>query len=103
LGVAGGSETLRRRGIALVGAKPNTAWLDGCVALDEKAYTLTGLQNPADAQVSALLPLQTSLPREFAIGDVGSGSTKRVASAVGEGVAVVAQIRAILGVSARTA
>lgn len=84
-----------------IGAEPNTAWLDGCLALDEKGYILTGSHNMAGAQMpSAPLPLQTSLPRVFAIGDVRSGSTKRVASAVGEGAAVVAQIHSILGTGA---
>jgi thioredoxin reductase (NADPH) len=86
-----------------IGAEPNTAWLDGCLALDEKGYILTGQQSPVGAQMSATLPLQTSLPRIFAIGDVRSGSTKRVASAVGEGAAVVAQIHTILGGATTTA
>jgi thioredoxin reductase (NADPH) len=85
-----------------VGAEPNTAWLDGCIALDEKGYVLTGVRTP-DAEARMPLPLQTSLPRVFAIGDVRSGSTKRVASAVGEGAAVVAQIHALLGASTTTA
>jgi thioredoxin reductase (NADPH) len=78
-----------------IGAEPNTTWLDGCVALDEKGYILTG-----DTNAPARYALQTSLPRVFAIGDVRSGSTKRVASAVGEGAAVVAQIHSLLGTSA---
>ena len=82
-----------------IGAAPNTAWLDGCVALDEKGYVLTG----QDQAGSALCSLQTSLPRVFAIGDVRSGSTKRVASAVGEGAAVVAQIHSVLGASTTSA
>ena len=82
-----------------LGAEPNTAWLEGCLDLDPKGYVLTG----QDASISARLPLQTSLPRVFAIGDVRSGSTKRVASAVGEGAAVVAQIHSILGASATSA
>jgi thioredoxin reductase (NADPH) len=82
-----------------IGAEPNTAWLDGCVALDQKGYVLTG----QDQTGSALCSLQTSLPRVFAIGDVRSGSTKRVASAVGEGAAVVAQIHSILGASTTSA
>jgi thioredoxin reductase (NADPH) len=87
-----------------IGAEPNTAWLGGCVALDEKGYIVTGSQNATDrGQASPPLPLQTSLPRIFAIGDVRSGSTKRVASAVGEGAAVVAQIHSILGASTTTA
>ena len=80
-----------------IGAEPNTSWLSGCLALDDKGYVLTGLQASSDARLAATLPLQTSLPRVFAIGDVRAGSTKRVASAVGEGAAVVAQIHALLG------
>jgi thioredoxin reductase (NADPH) len=76
-----------------IGAEPNTDWLEGCLELDDKGYVMTGLSDPATAP----LPLQTSMPRVFAIGDVRAGSTKRVASAVGEGAAVVAQIHAMLG------
>ena len=86
-----------------IGAEPNTAWLDGCLALDDKGYILTGEQSLGGAQLTATLPLQTSLPRIFAIGDVRSGSTKRVASAVGEGAAVVAQIHAMLGAATTSA
>ena len=78
-----------------IGAEPNTAWLNGCLALDNKGYILTGL-GPADSQTPAPLPLQTSLPRVFAIGDVRSGSIKRVAASVGEGAQVVAAIHAFL-------
>jgi thioredoxin reductase (NADPH) len=86
-----------------IGAEPNTAWLNGCVALDEKGYILTGTRTESGTTGPAHLPLQTSLPRVFAIGDVRSGSTKRVASAVGEGAAVVAQIHSVLGASATAA
>ena len=54
---------------------------------------------PADGISSrrrAALPLETSVPGVFAIGDVRAGSTKRVAAAVGEGAAVVAQIHTAL-------
>jgi len=91
-----------RQVFLFVGAEPNTAWLEGSIALDEKGYILTGL-SPADAHTPAPLPLQTSLARVFAIGDVRSGSTKRVASAVGEGAAVVAQIHSMLGAVSATA
>ena len=70
------------------GADPNTGWLEGCTALDPKGFVVTG--------EDAALPLQTSLPNVFAIGDVRCGSTKRVAAAVGEGAAVVAQIHTVL-------
>lgn len=86
-----------------LGAEPNTTWLEGCLALDSKGYILTGAQSRPDTPSTAHLQLQTSLERVFAIGDVRSGSTKRVASAVGEGAAVVAQIHSILGASATTA
>jgi thioredoxin reductase (NADPH) len=85
-----------------IGAEPNTSWLDGCIALDEKGYILTGAQRPVES-VASLFPLQTSMSRVFAIGDVRSGSTKRVASAVGEGAAVVAQIHSFLGAATTTA
>ncbi|HEY2682997.1 MAG TPA: FAD-dependent oxidoreductase [Steroidobacteraceae bacterium] len=84
-----------------IGAEPNSSWLEGCVTLDDKGYILTGGANAAAPKER--YPLQTSLPRIFAIGDVRSGSTKRVASAVGEGAAVVAQIHSFLGASTTTA
>jgi thioredoxin reductase (NADPH) len=61
--------------------------LMGCVDTDEKGFIVTG---------GATLPLQTSRTGVFAIGDVRAGSTKRVAAAVGEGAAVVAQIHTVL-------
>ena len=74
-----------------VGAEPNTAWLKTCgVSLDDKGFVLTDI-DIADPS-SRPLPFQTSVEGVFAIGDVRSGSTKRVASAVGEGAGVVAQI-----------
>jgi thioredoxin reductase (NADPH) len=70
-----------------IGADPNTAWLHGCAETDAKGFLVTG-KRP--------LPLETSVPGLFAIGDVRAGSTKRVAAAVGEGAAVVAQIHAMI-------
>jgi thioredoxin reductase (NADPH) len=72
-----------------IGADPNTIWLDGCVDRDTKGFVLTGLAR-------SRLPLETNLVGVFAIGDVRAGSTKRVAAAVGEGAAVVAQIHTAL-------
>ena len=91
-----------RQVFLFIGAEPNTTWLDGCLAVDRKGYVLTGLDR-AEAGGKMPLSMQTSLPRVFAIGDVRSGSTKRVASAVGEGAAVVAQIHSLLGGAATTA
>ena len=78
-----------------IGADPCTEWMEGCdAAVDAKRFVLTGLAaRPGEANVP---PLMTSLNGVFAIGDVRSGSTKRVAAAVGEGAAVVAQIHAYL-------
>jgi thioredoxin reductase (NADPH) len=78
-----------------IGADPHTAWLQGCVALDQSGFVVTGA-GPDDPH---RLPLETSIARVFAIGDVRSGSTKRVAAAVGEGAAVVAQIHGVLASS----
>ncbi len=83
----------------MTGAAPKTAWLQGCVALDDKGFILTG--RDLDAAAGAVhLPfawpltrmpqmLETSLPGIFAVGDVRSGNLKRVASAVGEGAIAV--------------
>lgn len=71
-----------------IGADPNSDWLPGEVETDGKGFVLTG-RGDRGAQ-----PLETGMPGVFAIGDVRAGSTKRVAAAVGEGAAVVAQIHA---------
>lgn len=75
-----------------IGADPHTRWLDGCVALDGTGFVLTG-DRAGDGE---RLPLETSCPGVFAVGDVRAGSTKRVAAAVGEGAAVISQIHSFL-------
>ena len=70
----------------MVGAAPNTGWLTGLVELDDKGFVLTG------AAVGASSPFAASLPGIFAVGDVRSGSVKRVASAVGEGSVVISRV-----------
>jgi thioredoxin reductase (NADPH) len=82
-----------------IGADPNTAWLDGCVKLDDKGFVVTGAACRSADPGRPVLPLETSIPGVFAIGDIRAGSTKRVAAAVGEGAAVVAQIHAALAVA----
>ena len=78
-----------------IGAEPNTGWLDQCaVSLDSSGFILTGAD--LEEAGASTMPLQTNIEGAFAIGDVRSGSTKRVASAVGEGAAVVAQIHRFL-------
>ncbi|HEX4790797.1 MAG TPA: FAD-dependent oxidoreductase [Actinospica sp.] len=75
-----------------IGARPGTAWLAGTVALDERGAVRTGRDAAPAAAAEHWrhlcrrpLVLETSLPGVFAVGDVRSGSVKRVASAVGEG------------------
>jgi thioredoxin reductase (NADPH) len=70
----------------MVGAAPNSDWLTGLVALDDKGFVMTG-----DA-VSGGSPYATSCPGIFAVGDVRSGSVKRVASSVGEGSVVISKV-----------
>ena len=80
-----------------IGAEPNTDWLsESGVALDGKGFVLTG----TDAGQSRH-PLETSRAGVFAIGDVRSGSVKRVASAVGEGAQVVATLHRALAAAGR--
>lgn len=81
-----------------IGADPNADWLSKRVDVDGKGFVITG-QHFAQGRAGsnrAPLPLETSVPGVFAIGDVRAGSTKRVAAAVGEGAAVVAQIHDVL-------
>jgi thioredoxin reductase (NADPH) len=76
----------------MTGADPNTAWIQGCVVLDDKNFVKTGPDLRPDELAEAKWPLarrpylmETSIPGVFAVGDVRSASVKRVASAVGEG------------------
>ena len=85
-----------------IGADPNAAWLEGCVDADDKGFVLTGRDFTAAAVKRRAFLLETSRPGIFAVGDVRSGSTKRVAAAVGEGAAVVAQIHRALAFEAET-
>ena len=80
-----------------IGAEPNGGWLQDRVAVDPKGFVVTGLACPHCALTDRpIMPLETSIPGVFAIGDVRAGSTKRVAAAVGEGAAVVSQIHTVL-------
>ena len=78
---------------------PNTEWLGDAVALDDKGFVLTGASVRPDQQrwSHALAhPLATSCPGIFTVGDVRSGSVKRVASGVGEGSVAVASVHQAL-------
>ena len=75
-----------------IGADPNTNWLSSSgVALDANGFVRTGAELGVGYQA-----LETTRPGVFAIGDVRSGSVKRVAAAVGEGAQVVATLHSLL-------
>jgi thioredoxin reductase (NADPH) len=79
-----------------VGADPATGWLDGCgVMVDRGGFVVTGAQI-AKASGDPASALETSVPGVFAVGDVRSGSVKRVGGAIGEGAQVVATLHAFL-------
>ncbi len=87
-----------------IGADPNTSWLAGAIQLDDRGFVPTGpaaLYSDADGnQVRTQrqpMMLETSQPGVFAVGDVRSGSVKRVASAVGEGAMAIRQIHEYFG------
>jgi thioredoxin reductase (NADPH) len=86
-----------------VGADPATGWLDGCgVALDRGGFVVTGAQSDLNLG-RPISTLETSVPGVFAVGDVRSGSVKRVGGAIGEGAAVVAALHGFLGEGAKPA
>ncbi len=91
----------------MAGASPRTEWLQGCVAMDDKGFILTGrdldgaaAEGPAPSSVWPLTRapqmLETSLPGVFAVGDVRAGNVKRVASAVGEGAISISLVHRAL-------
>ena len=87
----------------MTGAVPNSAWLDGCLALDGKGFVKTGPDLSPDDLSTAAWPLprppfllETSRPGVFAVGDVRGGNIKRVASAVGEGSIAIAFVHQVL-------
>ena len=87
----------------MTGADPNTRWLDGCIALDDKGFIKTGPDLLPDNLNAAGWPLtrqpyflETSLPGVFAVGDARGGSIKRVASAVGEGSTAISFVHQVL-------
>lgn len=100
----GQSETRPIRHVFLMtGAAPNTEWLKACVNLDEKGFVRTGADLTREELSAARWPMsrspylmETSLPGVFAVGDVRSGSVKRVASGVGEGSICVQFVHRVL-------
>jgi thioredoxin reductase (NADPH) len=100
----GVSTTLDVRHVFLMtGADPNTAWLRGSLALDDKGFVKAGPDLLAAELQAASWPLtrrpylfETSLPGIFAVGDVRANSVKRVAAAVGEGSVCVQLVHKVL-------
>ena len=101
---SGERETLDAGGLfVLIGADPHTHWLPAEIERDPWGYVLTGSDLLREGKLPETWPLErpplileTSMPRVFAVGDVRQGSTKRVASAVGEGSVVVEQLHRLL-------
>lgn len=81
----------------MIGAQPNTDWLDGCLTLDDKGFILTG-QEAEECSACDHKPFafESSQRGIFAVGDVRAESVKRVASAVGEGSVCVSDIHKVL-------
>jgi thioredoxin reductase (NADPH) len=87
----------------MTGAVPNTGWLDGCLALDDKGFVKTGPDLSPDDLIGAQWPLarspyflETSIPLVFAVGDARAGNLRRVAAAVGEGSNAVSFVHRVL-------
>lgn len=88
---------------SMIGAVPNSEWLQGCVACDAAGFIKTGSDITVEDLERAHWPLkrapyllETSRPGVFAVGDVRAGNVKRVASAVGEGSIAVSFIHQVL-------
>jgi len=88
---------------SMIGAVPNSGWLEGCIACDDEGFIKTGPDLSAEDLDHAKWPLrrapyllETSLPGVFAVGDVRAGNVKRVASAVGEGSIAVSFVHQVL-------
>jgi thioredoxin reductase (NADPH) len=87
----------------MTGATPNTVWLRGCVALDDKGFVKAGPDLLPTELHAAGWPLarppllfEASLPGVFAVGDVRANSVKRVAAAVGEGSVCIQLVHKVL-------
>jgi thioredoxin reductase (NADPH) len=99
-----GDAMVQCRGLfSFIGAEPSSGWLSGCAALDERGFVLTDLALTPEQLAESWetldrspLPFETSHPGLFAVGDLRSGSTKRVAAAVGEGSAAVRSVHQYL-------
>jgi thioredoxin reductase (NADPH) len=100
----GAEETVPMDGLfVLIGSEPHTEWLAGVVERDRWGFLVTGADLRPRPGTRMPLPLETSVPGVFAVGDVRHGSVKRVASAVGEGAVAVSSVHQWLNeIRART-
>jgi thioredoxin reductase (NADPH) len=90
------TEAQIRNVFLFIGADPATDWLKGCgVMVDKAGFVITG-GRPGEGKSPSSSALESSIAGVFAVGDVRSGSTKRVGSAIGEGAQVVAAIHEFL-------
>ena len=92
----------------MIGATPHADWLPDDIVCDQHGFILTGRDLAGEDRASTgqpvPLPLETSMPGVFAVGDVRAGSVKRVASAVGEGSVAIPQVHQhLLRQASRTA
>ncbi len=105
----GGEEKVATAGLfSFIGAEPQSEWLSGLAALDSRGFVLTDRalrDDDLDERWRAMgrrpLPFETSCPGLFAVGDLRSGSTKRVAAAVGEGSSAVRSVHEHLAFAQR--
>ena len=95
----GEKSTIKTNGLYIfIGAAPKTYWLNGIIEKTDRGFILTGRHlSPKKDALRTPLGFETSMPGVFACGDVRDGSTKRIASAVGEGSVAVQQIHEYLG------
>jgi len=97
----------------LIGQQPATEWLRDLIRRDVRGFLMTGSELTAGIEAVPgttrsrwwplerdPLPFETSVPGVFAVGDVRSGSTKRVATAVGEGATAVRLVHEYLAAHA---
>jgi thioredoxin reductase (NADPH) len=108
---SGERETVDAGGLFLmIGARPHTEWMPPAIERDDGGYLLTGSELIQSGEMAESWPLErpplameTSMPGVFAVGDVRSGATQRVASAVGDGSVVVSQLHRLLAGTATAA
>lgn len=102
----GSQSELATRGVfVMIGADPNTEWMNRCLGLDDRGFVVTGslasrhgqFQEHWGGEDREPYLLETTRPGVFAVGDVRSESVKRVASAVGEGAMAVKFVHQVLG------